>query len=247
MDNNKAKYLSDVLSESNIILSDIQIEQFINYYDLLVEWNEKINLTSIVEFEDVCIKHFLDCLSIIKAFDSLDNLYSYFNGKSLVDVGTGAGFPGIPLKILLPNLSVTLIDSLDKRVKFLNEVISKLSLNDIVAYHGRVEDLAIDSQFRERFDYATARAVASLPVLCEYCLPFVKVGGYFISYKSEKAEAELNLSANALSILGGTFDRDVSFSLNDTDNSRTILFIEKTSFTPDKYPRKAGKPVKKPL
>lgn len=247
MDNNKAKYLSDVLSESNIILSDIQIEQFLNYYDLLIEWNEKINLTSIVEFEDVCIKHFLDCLSIINAFNSLEDLYSYFNGKSLVDVGTGAGFPGIPLKIFLPELSVTLIDSLDKRIKFLNEVIDKLSLDKIIAYHGRVEDFAINPSFREKYDYATARAVANLPVLCEYCLPFVKVGGAFISYKSEKAEAELALSNNALSILGGTFDRDVSFNLNNTDNSRTILFINKTSSTPDKYPRKAGKPVKKPL
>lgn len=247
MDTNRAEYLNSVLSGSNIVLSDEQINQFLKYYDLLIEWNKMINLTSIVEFEDVCVKHFLDCLSIIKAFDSIDSLYEYFNDKSLVDVGTGAGFPGIPLKILLPDLSITLIDSLDKRIKFLNEVIDKLDLHKIETYHGRVEDLANDLSFREKFDYATARAVANLPVLCEYCLPFVKVGGTFISYKSEKAEVELSSSSNALSILGGTFDRDVSFTLNNTDNSRTILFINKTSSTPDKYPRKAGKPVKKPL
>lgn len=240
-------YLDDLFKKNNIALSKRQLCQFYDYFNLLVEWNDKINLTAITEYKDVCVKHFLDCASIINSFNSYDEMLSYFSGKSLVDVGTGAGFPGIPLKILVPELNVTLIDSLDKRVKFLNEVITKLDLNNIVAVHGRVEDLACDLNYRECFDFSTARAVASLPVLCEYCIPFIRVGGFFISYKSEKAMDELSSSENAINILGGKFVKDVSFNLYSTDNKRDILFIEKISSTPDKYPRKAGKPLKKPL
>lgn len=244
---NKIAYLSNLFEDNNIILEKRQLCQFIKYYDLLIAWNEKINLTAITDFEEVCVKHFVDCLSIINAFESSTELFDYFNGKSLIDVGTGAGFPGIPLKILLPDLKITLMDSLDKRVKFLIEVINELELNDIEAVHGRVEDCAMMDLYREKYDFATARAVASLPVLSEYCLPFVKVGGCFISYKSEKAMEELVSSKNALDILGGTFIKEISFNLSNTDNKRTILFINKSSSTPDKYPRKAGKPVKKPL
>jgi len=240
-------FLSELFDKSGIVLTKRQLCQFLDYYKLLVEWNEKINLTSITEFNEVCLKHFLDSVSIINAFSSCDEMISFFSGKSIVDVGTGAGFPGIPLKILIPDLSVTLMDSLDKRIKFLNTVIENLELDNIVAIHGRVEDLAVDTLYREQFDFSTARAVASLPVLCEYCLPFVKTGGFFIAYKSEKANKELLLSQNAIDVLGGKFDRNCSFDLYSTDNKRNILFIQKISNTPGKYPRKAGKPVKKPL
>lgn len=247
MSNIDESFLVTSFKNIGIDLTKRQVCQFLQYYSLLVEWNEKINLTAITEFHEVCIKHFLDSASIINAFDSYDELLNCFSGKSLTDVGTGAGFPGIPLKILIPDLSVTLMDSLEKRIKFLNEVITSLELQDIVAVHGRVEDLAMDSLYREQFDFSTARAVAGLPVLCEYCIPFVKVGGSFIPYKSEKAQDELSSADNAINILGGEFIREVSFDLYSTDNKRTILFIKKNNSTPDKYPRKAGKPIKKPL
>lgn len=240
-------FLSDLFLKNGIELTKRQVCQFLDYYNLLIEWNEKINLTAITDFEDVCLKHFLDSASLINAFSSYDEMAKFFSNKSLADIGTGAGFPGIPLKILIPDLSVTLMDSLDKRIKFLNIVIDKLKLNGICAVHGRVEDLAVDNKYREQFDFSTARAVASLPVLCEYCIPFVKTGGFFISYKSEKANEEISLSKNAIDILGGKFNRNISFDLYSTDNKREIIFIEKISSTPDKYPRKAGKPVKKPL
>lgn len=247
MSNIDETFLIDCFKNNGIVLTKRQVCQFLKYYSLLVEWNDRINLTAITEFHEVCIKHFLDSASIINAFDNYEELLSYFGGKSLVDVGTGAGFPGIPLKILIPDLNVTLMDSLDKRVKFLNEVIASLELENIVAIHGRVEDLAMDMSYREMFDFSTARAVAGLPVLCEYCIPFVRVGGFFIPYKSEKAQDELLSSDNAISLLGGKFIKDTSFNLYSTDNKRTILFIEKINSTPDKYPRKAGKPLKKPL
>lgn len=240
-------FLFDLFKNNGITLTKRQLCQFLEYYDLLVEWNEKINLTAITDFEEVCLKHFLDSASIINAFSSYDEMIDFFSNKSLADIGTGAGFPGIPLKILIHDLSVTLIDSLDKRVKFLNIVIDKLGLDNICAIHGRVEDLAVDLTYREQFDFSTARAVAALPVLCEYCIPFVKVGGSFIAYKSEKANEEISVSKNAIDILGGRFIKNVSFDLFSTDNKRDILFIEKINSTPDKYPRKAGKPVKKPL
>jgi len=247
MDSKKFDYLSEMAKKSNITLEKRQVCQFLTYYDLLIEWNEKINLTAITDFEEVCLKHFIDCLSIINCFNNQEELVNFFKCKSLIDVGTGAGFPGIPLKILVPDLKITLMDSLDKRIKFLNVVIDKLDLHDIEAVHGRVEDCATDLLYREQFDFATARAVASLPVLSEYCLPFVKVGGIFIAYKSEKAMDELSSSENALNLLGGKYIKENTFSLLDTNNSRTILFIEKEFITPEKYPRKAGKPVKKPL
>ena len=243
----KEEYLLNLSKKLNIELSKEQAEAFLKYYELLIEWNEKINLTAITEFEDVCLKHFVDSLSIVNAFSSFKEAESFFAGKTLIDVGTGAGFPGVCLKILFPELNITLMDSLDKRIKFLNEVISVLSLKKICTVHARVEDAAKTSEYREQFDFATARAVASLPVLSEYCIPFVKVGGCFIAYKSEKVLEEIALSSNALSILGGKIESEHSFSLPDSDLQRTILFIKKESGTPDKYPRKAGTPTKKPL
>jgi len=244
---NKEDYLISLVEKLNINLSKRQACQFIDYYNLLTEWNEKINLTAITEFEDVCLKHFADSLSIINLFSSFEEMEEYFKDKSIIDVGTGAGFPGICLKILLPDLNVTLMDSLDKRIKFLNEVINRLELKKIETVHARVEDFAKKAEYREQFDFATARAVASLPVLCEYCIPFVKVGGYFIPYKSEKAEDEISLSKKAFDVLGGELDSKVTFNLPGDDSNRTLIKIKKKSSTPMQYPRKAGTPTKKPL
>jgi len=241
------QYLENVFNNLDIVLTERQLSQFINYYKLLVEWNEKINLTAITEFEDVCVKHFLDSASIVKLFSSYNETEEYFKDKSIIDVGTGAGFPGICLKILFPELKVTLMDSLDKRIKFLDEVILNLSLEKIDTVHARVEEFAKKKEYREQFDFATARAVASLPVLSEYCLPFVKVGGEFIAYKSEKANEEVSLSQNAFSILGGNLKENCSFVLPKTDFKRSIIVIKKDKKTPSGYPRKAGTPVKKPL
>lgn len=241
------EYLENLFLKENITLTKRQLCQFIEYYNLLIEWNAKINLTAITGFEDVCLKHFVDSSGIVKFFSSYDKAFEALSSKNLVDVGSGAGFPGICLSILFPKLKITLIDSLDKRIRFLNEVISKLSLNNIVAVHGRVEDLAQTSEYRECFDIATARAVASLPVLSEYCLPFVRIGGLFIAYKSEKAEEEIGLSKNALSVLGGKLTDLVNFSFADTDICRTMIKITKEKATPSKYPRKAGTPSKNPL
>lgn len=241
------EYLENLLEGERITLTKRQACHFIDYYNLLVEWNQKINLTAITEFKEVCLKHFLDSLSLVKMFSSFDEFSSAFKGKSLCDVGTGAGFPGIPLKILLPELNVTLFDSLDKRIRFLNEVITKLELHGIEAVHGRAEDLA-HSDYREAFDYSTARAVASLPVLSEYCIPFLKLGGTFIAYKSD-VDSEVKESSHALSVLGGEIVSRENFTLSDGSSSidRSILFIKKVSDTPASYPRKAGKPSKSPL
>lgn len=245
--NNKEDFLWSLAEKLNIELSKEQIDAFLKYYELLIEWNEKINLTAITEYEDVCLKHFIDSMSIVNAFSSYEEASEFFRGKTLIDVGTGAGFPGVCLKILFPDLSITLMDSLDKRIKFLNEVIAALSLKGITTVHARVEDAAQSGEYREKFDFATARAVASLPVLSEYCLPFVKVGGSFIAYKSEKVLEEISISANALTVLGGKIESKFSFALPESDLARTILFIKKETSTPDKYPRKAGTPSKKPL
>lgn len=240
-------FFTSRLEKMNIVLNKRQECQFLKYYELLVEWNEKINLTAITDFEDVFIKHFVDSLSFINAFDSFDALEKSTKDKVLCDVGTGAGFPGIPLKILLPDLKVVLFDSLDKRIKFLNCIIEELELEEIEAIHGRVEDLAKNPLYRESFDFATARAVASLPVLSEYCIPFVKKNGYFIAMKSDKAYDELSNSDNALKLLGGKLENKVEFDLPDTDLFRVILVIRKCLNTPNKYPRKAGTPTKNPL
>ena len=241
------QYLDNLFKDLDIFLTERQLSQFIDYYKLLIEWNEKINLTAITEFEDVCVKHFLDSASVVKLFSSYKEAEEYFKDKSMIDVGTGAGFPGVCLKILFPDLYLTLMDSLDKRIKFLNEVISNLSLEKIQTVHARVEDFAKKEEFREQYDFATARAVATLPVLSEYCLPFVKVGGSFIAYKSEKANEEVSLSQNAFKVLGGKLKENVSFVLPSTEFNRSIIVIEKETNTPAHYPRKAGTPVKKPL
>ncbi len=240
MENYKVENFKKYVQELNIQLSENQYHQFIDYYDLLIEWNNVMNLTAIIDFDEVVIKHFIDSLSLIKSVDLYDE-------KSLIDVGTGAGFPGIPLKIAFPNLNVTLLDSLNKRVKFLNEVINTLSLQSIKVYHGRAEDYAKLFEFRESFDLSVSRAVANLATLSEYCLPFVKKGGLFISYKSDKIIDEINSASNGIQILGGKIENQIEFKLPGSDYYRNLLLIRKVNITPKTFPRKAGLPSKEPL
>lgn len=233
----KFKSMADQL---NIELSDNQYNQFIKYYEMLIKWNEVMNLTAITDFDEVIVKHFVDSISLIKAIDVTKSI-------EIIDIGTGAGFPGIPLKIAYPNFKITLLDSLNKRVGFLNEVINELGLKDIEALHGRAEDYAKPGQLREKFDLCVSRAVANLSTLSEYCLPYVKVGGKFISYKSEKLSEELVSAEKAISILGGKINDHIEFMLPETEIYRTFMIIDKTKETPKKYPRKAGTPSKDPL
>ena len=223
-----------------VTLSDEQLSQFYTYYEMLIEWNEKINLTAITDFDEVLKKHFLDSLSIGRIIKQDSSI-------SILDIGTGAGFPGIPIKIAFPDVEMTLMDSLNKRVNFLNEVIHVLGLKKIEAIHGRAEDFAKKGLLREQFDISVSRAVANLSSLSEFCLPYVKIGGCFISYKSEKAVEEMEASKNAISILGGGKVSSDTFMLPGTDFRRTFVKIEKIKETPAKYPRKAGTPVKQPL
>ncbi len=229
------------LKELGIELSEQQVAQFMKYYELLVEWNSFMNLTGITEFEEVMKKHFVDSVSLVKALE--------LEGKELsfIDIGTGAGFPGLPLKIVFPKLKVTLLDSLNKRIKFLDEVIAQLGLENIDTVHGRAEDFAKPALLREKYDICVSRAVANLSTLSEYCLPFVKVGGYFVSYKSEKISEEANEAKNAISLLGGKVNNQVDFYLPESDIYRNLYVIEKCKVTPKKYPRKAGLPGKEPL
>ena len=222
----------------NITFTEKQLEQFRIYYELLVEKNKVMNLTGITEWDEVLEKHFLDSISLIRVID----LSQYI---SVLDMGTGAGFPGIPLKIAFPNLQITLADSLNKRVLFLQEVIDALKLEGIEAVHSRAEDLARDKNYREQYDLVVSRAVANLSTLSEYCLPFVKIGGQFISYKSGDIEEEVVASKSAVFLLGGKIKDTVKFELGES--GRSFVLIDKTKGTPKTYPRKAGTPSKKPL
>lgn len=228
------------LSDLNIHITEMQIRQFLTYYEMLTEWNEVMNLTAITEYEDVIKKHFVDSVSLVKACDLSGSL-------SVIDIGTGAGFPGLALKIAFPDLNVILLDSLNKRIRFLNEVIEKLGLQGIEAVHGRAEDYAKQDKYREGFDLCVSRAVANLSTLSEYCLPFVKVGGLFVSYKSEKVSEELRSAEHAISLLGGKVEKQVEFTLPDSDIYRNLLVVKKRKNTPSQYPRKAGLPGKEPL
>lgn len=239
MSNNMNQFEKDLL-ELGITLSKEQKDKFMTYYKLLKKWNSFMNLTAIIEFDDVMKKHFVDSVSLIKAIDLNEDL-------NVIDIGTGAGFPGIPLKIVFPNMKVTLLDSLNKRIQFLDEVIDILDLENIESIHGRAEDYAKQDKFREQYDLCVSRAVANMTTLSEYCLPFVKVGGKFISYKSEKLTEELEQAKKAIDILGGKVNSQVEFHLPDSDIYRNLFVIDKVSATPNKYPRKAGLPSKEPL
>ena len=228
------------LNELNMSLTEQMYQQFDKYYEILVEWNKVMNLTGITEYEEVNEKHFVDSLSIV-------NIQDLKNIESVIDIGTGAGFPGIPLKIAFPHLRITLLDSLNKRIKFLNEVIDQLGLQDIETIHGRAEDFAKQKKYRESYDLCVSRAVANLSTLSEYCLPYVKEGGFFIPYKSGEIEEELKNSERAVKILGGDIKDIVKFELPGTDIKRSFIKIKKKEHTAKKYPRKAGLPAKEPL
>ncbi|MGN0164868.1 MAG: 16S rRNA (guanine(527)-N(7))-methyltransferase RsmG [Lachnospiraceae bacterium] len=237
---NKEKILKEKFSDINIDLNDSQVQQFIQYYELLVSWNKVMNLTAITDYNDVVEKHFIDSLMISKIIDMKEI-------SSVIDVGTGAGFPGIPLKIVFPHLKVTLLDSLNKRIKFLNEVIDQSDLENVDTIHGRAEDFAKQNEFREKYDLCVSRAVANLTTLSEYCLPYVKIGGKFIPYKSGDIDQEIVDSENAISILGG-YKKDLyRFTLPGTDIKRSMIIVEKVKSTSKKYPRKAGLPSKEPI
>ena len=222
----------------DLMFNDKQLNQFYDYMNLLLEWNEKINLTAITEPQEVVLKHFIDSLTI--------NKYIKENA-TIADVGTGAGFPGIPLKIYREDLKITLVDSLNKRINFLNEVIDKLHLENISTIHSRIEDFGKDKKHREKYDYVTARAVANLTTLSEYLIPISKVGGKCICMKGNEIKDEIKDSKNAINILGGKIEKIDEFNLPDSDISRNIIIVEKIKNTPNKYPRKAGIPSKEPL
>ena len=223
-----------------IKLSDHQLDQFETYYEMLVEKNKVMNLTAITEKNEVIDKHFADSLALIKSGVSL-------TGQKILDIGTGAGFPGIPLKIAFPELEIVLLDSLNKRIKFLNEVIEALGLEKITAIHGRAEDYAKDAAYREKYDLCVSRAVANLATLSEYCLPYVKVGGMFIPYKSGEIDEEVKGSKKAVKVLGGEIEDVVKFELPGTDIGRSFVKIHKVKNTAKKYPRKAGMPSREPI
>lgn len=230
-----------LLREKGIVLTDRQMEQYDRYYRLLVEWNEKMNLTAITDEEGVYLKHFYDSLTLALYSDVLNQKVS------LCDVGAGAGFPSIPLKIALPHLKVTIVDSLNKRITFLNEVVKQLELEHVNCCHDRAEDFGQKAAFRECFDLVTARAVARLNLLSEFCLPLVRKAGHFVAMKSVSIHDELEQAQKAFRVLGGQVEGVASFDLPEDAGQRYIVTIKKVSSTPKQYPRKAGIPAKKPI
>ena len=232
------EYFKELSSKIGSTLREEEINVFLNYMDLLLDWNEKINLTAITDKKEIIVKHFIDSLTIQKYIKGEDNI---------IDIGTGAGFPGMPLAILKKNAHFTLVDSLNKRINFLNDVTQKLEFKNVDIIHSRAEDLGRNINYREQYNVATSRAVASLKVLVEYLLPFVKVGGYCICMKGPNIEEELNESKFAIKLLGGKIESVDTLILPDSDFERNIIIIKKESNTPNKFPRKAGTPLKSPL
>ena len=237
---NKIELLKNKLNKIDICCSNEQIEQLVSYYEMLIEKNKVMNLTSITEPEEVIEKHFVDSLAV-------HQFVKLKEGDRLIDIGTGAGFPGIPLKILFPKLKIVLLDSLNKRITFLEEVIQKLGLKEIECIHGRSEDVARKEEYREKFDFCVSRAVANMSTLAELCIPFVKQNGYFVSYKAGNCSDEIEKAGKAIQKLGGKVEEVVEFELPDTDVNRVFVKIKKEKLTPKKYPRKAGIPGKEPL
>lgn len=230
--------ISDILSKNGV--DENKCQSFQKYFELLVDWNNKINLTAITEETEVAYKHFLDSISVFKS-DVINE------GNKIIDIGTGAGFPGIPMKIYDKSLSVTLLDSLNKRITFLNEVINALNLENISCVHGRAEDFGRDKNYREKYDVCVSRAVANLATLSELCLPFVKVGGYFVAMKGPKAEEEIEMGKKAIKLLGGEIESVISYPIEGTDLEHNMVLVKKISQISEKYPRKAPKPSKEPL
>lgn len=226
------------LADLGISLNETQIKQFLDYYELLVETNKVMNLTAITEFDEVIEKHFLDSLSLCRIYDLNREI-------RVLDLGTGAGFPGVPLKIAFPQIRLVLADSLNKRIKFLENVVGELSLQNVSCVHGRAEEMGRNKEYREQFDLCVSRAVANLSSLSEYCIPFVKEGGAFISYKSGEIEEEANAAKKAISVLGGELKEIYKFDLYE--QKRSFVIIDKKKKTPKAYPRKAGTPTKEPL
>lgn len=236
----KKNYIIESFNKAGISCNDKQAELFIEYYEMLIEKNKVMNLTAITEFNDVIEKHFIDSIYIIKSIDMS-------KVKNIIDIGTGAGFPGIPLKIMYPDINITLIDSLNKRVIFLNDVIDRLKLNNIQAFHGRAEEYGRNKDYREKYDLCVSRAVARLSSLSEYCIPFVSVNGYFVSYKSGDCKLEIDESSNAIKKLSSKIENIEFYNLPGTDISRCLVKIIKQSKLSNFYPRKAGVPTKNPL
>ena len=230
------------LASQGIELSEQQLAQFERYYELLVEWNDKMNLTAITDKEDVYLKHFYDSLTLI-----FSQHFVHEGRFSLCDVGSGAGFPSIPLRIIFPECQITIVDSLNKRITFLSHLVSELGLTNVSLYHDRAESFGQNKQFREQFDFVTARAVARLNVLSELCLPLVKKGGYFIALKAAKSEEEVSEAQAAIRLLGGQLIDEEQFLLPISQDERYLVTIGKKKETPKKYPRKAGTPNKQPL
>ena len=237
----KEKFFEKMQEKSmflNIHFSVEQLEQFFVYMNLLIEWNEKMNLTAIIEPEEIILKHFIDSITILKEIK---------DDSKIVDVGTGAGFPGIPLSIMNPTLKITLVDSLNKRLIFLQEVVDKLKLKNIEIVHARAEEFGQNKKYREKFDISTSRAVANLSTLSEYLIPLVKLGGKVISMKAAEAQDEINEAKKAIEILGGKIEKIEEFNLPQSDIGRTIITIKKERQSPNKYPRKPGTPSKEPI
>ena len=232
--------LYDIAKEMGINLTDKMCSDFEVYKEMLKEWNEKINITAITDDYEIDLKHFVDSLTPVLTGLIKDKI-------SIIDIGTGGGFPGLPLKIYNRNLKVTLLDSLNKRIVFLDEIINLLDLKNVEAIHARAEELSRKEHYREKYDISISRAVASLDTLCEYCIPYVKIGGYFISMKGPTPDKEIHSSINAIKELGGALEKTIRLTLPNTDMKRTLILIKKIKPTPSKYPRGGGKPKKMPI
>lgn len=237
---NDKSLIINKLTAEGIKITDVQCDKLYRFYEMVIEKNKVMNLTAITDYEEFVIKHFVDSLMIAKVMDMTVPM-------SVLDIGTGAGFPGVPIKIVYPETKVLLLDSLNKRLNFLNEVIAELGLKDITTIHSRAEELQAKGEYRENFDLCVSRAVSALPTLSEYCLPYVKPGGKFVAYKAVGADEEIEASKTAIRVLGGEIKETAHFTIKDTDYTRVLISIEKIKNTPKKYPRPGGKPGKNPL
>lgn len=232
--------LNKACANEGLEFDEDKYNKLMQYKDLVIEWNEKINLTAITEEEEFIKKHFIDSIKVFRSSELKDS-------KKIIDIGTGAGFPGIPIKIINPDIEVVLLDSLNKRVNFLNEVISKLQLKGITAIHGRAEDFAREKKYREAFDAAVSRAVANMAVLSELCIPYVKLNGHFIALKGPAVDEEIQEGLKAVTTLGGVVEKVIEVEVEDTDLNHNLVIVKKIKETPKVYPRKAGTASKKPI